>query len=66
MKAVKAGFVEAPCLLLTVDGMDRLKVAMQVARVERDLDATTFFGRGIFAKDLTKLTVANGTFVQVR
>jgi hypothetical protein len=63
---MKAGFVEAPCTLLAVTGRDLRDVAMQVVTVERTIDETTFVGRGLFAKGLTRLTVENGTWVQVR
>jgi hypothetical protein len=58
----KAGFVEAPCTLLLVEGEERNDVCMKVERVERDMDRTTFIGRGVF-RTFTKLVIPNEKWV---
>lgn len=63
--AKKAGFVEAPCTIAHIQGMTMRECAMKVSSIERTAYETTFIGRGVFDEDLSKLTVDNGTWVEL-
>lgn len=64
MRHIKAGFIEAPCRLYTVDGRKAVDVCMNVREVKRDLDETTLVGIGCF-KGFKTLVLPNGTWVGV-
>lgn len=63
-KPIKAGWVEAPCTIIGVEGKPWRNVAMKVTSIERNVDDTTFFGQPLF-NGQPKLTLPNWTIVSL-